>query len=271
MSVKLSEIIKIIEKFAPPKLKEGYDNVGLMVGDLNADITSILVSLDTTLEVIEEAKEKNCELILSHHPLLFRKPNSITEETLLGKKIRMAVKNNVNIYASHTNLDVVEGGLNDIIVRLLGFDRGLVMEGSAMASDKEKEGVGRLIDLKNPVLLEDLCKKVKKDLSLSFLRYSGEPNWMVKRIAIINGSGQDYFYLAKKLGANCIITGDTTYHYISDYYEEGIAVIDAGHFGTEWPAVKFFAEHFKMLLQLENLDIEVKVSEKSFDPYKVMV
>ncbi|NLZ49940.1 MAG: Nif3-like dinuclear metal center hexameric protein [Clostridiales bacterium] len=270
MSVKLSEVIKVIEKFAPTKLKESYDNVGLMVGDMDADITSVLVSLDSTLEVIEEAKEKNCELILSHHPLLFRKPNSITEETLLGKKIRMAVKNNINIYASHTNLDVVEDGINDLIVRLLGFNKGIVMEKSCVIPDNEKVGIGRLIDLKDPILLEDLCKKVKNDLGLSYLRYSGESNWQVNKIAIINGSGQDYFNLAKKLGANCIITGDTTYHYVSDFYEEGIPVIDAGHFGTEWPAVKIFAKHFKKLLQVENIDIEVKVSERNFDPYKIM-
>lgn len=271
MSVKLSEIIKVIEKFAPTKFKEDYDNVGLMVGDKEAEITSVLVSLDSTLDVIDEAKEKNCELILSHHPLLFRKPNSITEETLLGKKIRKAVKNNINIYASHTNLDVVEEGINDLIVALLGFDRGFVMETSTMSSNKEKEGIGRLIELKKPTSLEELCKKVKTDLKLSYLRYSGEANWQVDKIAIINGSGQDYFNLAKRLGANCIITGDTTYHYVSDFYEEGIAVIDAGHFGTEWPAVKLFAENFKKLLQQENIHIEVKVSERNFDPYKVMV
>ncbi|NLM35742.1 MAG: Nif3-like dinuclear metal center hexameric protein [Clostridiales bacterium] len=271
MSVSLVEVIKVLEKFAPPKLKEEYDNVGLMVGDTNAEISSVLVSLDTTLDVIQEAKEKGCELILSHHPLLFRKPNSITEETLLGKKIRLAVKNNINIYASHTNLDVVEDGINDLIVSLLGFDKGLVMEGSAMASNKEKEGIGRLIDLKKPISLEDLCNKVKEDLKLSYIRYSGEPSWMVNKIAIINGSGQDYFYLAKKLGANCIITGDTTYHYVSDFYEEGIAVIDAGHFGTEWPAVKLFAENFKKLLENEKIDLVVKVSERNFDPYKIMV
>jgi len=271
MSVKLSEIIKVMERFAPSKYKEDYDNVGLMVGDINAEITSVLVTLDSTLQVIEEAKEKNCELILSHHPLLFRKPNSITEETLLGRKIRMAVKNNINIYASHTNLDVVEGGINDLLVRLLGFDRGLVMEESPMASDKGKEGIGRLIELEKPISLDDLCKKIKNDLALSYLRYSGEGNWPVTKIAVINGSGQDYFSLAKKLGADCIISGDTSYHYVSDLYEEAVAVIDAGHFATEWPALKLFAENFKQLLQDEKIDITVKVSEKNFDPYKILV
>lgn len=269
MSVKLSEIIRLMEEFAPKEYKESYDNVGLMVGDREAAITSILVSLDTTLEVINEAAEKGCELIISHHPILFRKAASITEDTLLGKKIRKAVQKDINIYASHTNLDITENGINDLLVKLLGFDTAVVMEKSTNPSAGEKEGIGRLIVLQETVLLSDMCLRVKDSLKLPYIRYSGEDKWTVKKVAVINGSGQDYFELAKKMGADCIISGDTTYHYVSDLNEEGIAVIDAGHYGTEWPAMKLFADTLKKLLDEKGLSVPVLVSEKNLDPYKV--
>ncbi|WP_163194301.1 Nif3-like dinuclear metal center hexameric protein [Clostridium thermarum] len=268
MSVKLSEIISVIENFAPKEFKEDYDNVGLMVGDRDADISSILVSLDTTLEVIKEAAQNKCELIISHHPLLFRKAATVTEDTLLGKKIRMAIKNNINIYASHTNLDVKANGMNDLLIKLLGFDRGAVMEKSNNPKACSKDGIGRLVELQEPMSLEALCGKVKEALKLSFIRFTGEKNWQVNKVAVINGSGQDYFNLAARLGADCIISGDTTYHYVSDLYEEGIAVIDAGHYGTEWPAMMLFAENLKVLLKANSIDLPIVISGKNFDPYK---
>lgn len=267
MSVKLAEIIKLMEEFAPKEFKESYDNVGLMVGDRDSLISSILVSLDTTLNVIDEAAEKQCNLIISHHPILFKKPSSITEDTLLGKKIRKAIQRDINIYASHTNLDITENGINDLLVKLLGFDTAVVMEKSANPSANGKEGIGRLIILQEAVLLSDLCQRVKSSLKLPYVRYSGENKWSVKKVAVINGSGQDYFELAKRMGADCIISGDTTYHYVSDLYEEEISVIDAGHYGTEWPAMKLFADTLKKLLIGKGIDIPVMVSERNLDPY----
>jgi dinuclear metal center YbgI/SA1388 family protein len=270
MSVKLSDIIKLMEEFAPKEYKESYDNVGLMVGNRESSINSVLISLDTTLDIIDEAAEKHCELIISHHPILFRKPSNITEDTLIGKKIRKAIQKDINIYASHTNLDITENGINDLLVKLLGFDAAVVMEKSTNSSAGEKEGVGRIIVHQEAVLLSELCQRVKSSLKLPYLRYSGNDEWLVKKVAVINGSGQDYFELAKKLGADCIISGDTTYHYVSDLYEEGIAVIDAGHYGTEWPAMKLFADTLKKLLQEKGLEITVLVSERNLDPYKVI-
>jgi conserved hypothetical protein TIGR00486 len=270
MSLKLSNIIGVIEKFAPTNLKEDYDNVGLMIGDRDSLINSILVTLDCTLEVIDEAKEKGCELILSHHPLLFRKPASITEDTLLGRKIRKAISSNINIYAAHTNLDMAAGGINDLVLKLLGFKGAEVMEQSSNKNAAERDGIGRLVTLNDSISLSDLCNKVKEALQLNCVRFCGEDRWKVKKIAVINGSGQDYFGLAKKLGADCIISGDTSYHYVSDFYEEGIAVIDAGHFGTEWPAMKLFAHKLNELLREQGEEVKILVSEKNFDPYKIV-
>lgn len=265
MPLKVKDIHNIIETHAPSRFKESYDNVGLMVGNLEDEVTSVLVSLDCTLEVIEEAKLKGCNLILCHHPLLFKKPSSITTGDLLGKKIIRLISNNINVYASHTNLDSVSGGLNDILMELLGFNSGEIIEPNSF---DESAGIGRLVSLSQPLLLDELCNNVKKSLSLPVIRYSGNDNKLISKIAVINGSGQSSFSKAVRLGADCIITGDTSYHYISDMNEEGIAVIDAGHHGTEMLAVKVFSNWFENKINDMGFNNSVIFTENNNCPYK---
>lgn len=269
MSLKVRDFKKIIEDFAPVRLKEDYDNVGLMVGDLDKDVTSILVALDCTMDVIKEASEKGCNLIFTHHPLLFRKPSSITTETLTGKKIIELIKNDISLYSAHTNLDSVENGINDTIMNLLGFNQYITIEPSQRRELKDnKSGIGRLAALDKEITLKDLCSKVKKSLKIPYVRYAGEDSMTIRKVAVINGSGQDYFSLAKKMGADCIITGDTSYHYVSDFAEEGIGIIDAGHFATEWPALKILAYMIEVNLIRMGFNNKIIVSEKAKDPYK---
>jgi dinuclear metal center YbgI/SA1388 family protein len=269
MSLKIKDISKIIEDFAPIGLKESYDNVGLMVGDRESIVSSILIALDCTEAVIEEAKEKGCNFIITHHPLLFRKPSSITTDTLTGRKIMDLIRNNINLYSSHTNLDVVPGGINDSIVNILGYRNVEVIEPSIIDGRIDNStGIGRLVVLEEEICLMELCDRVKKSLEINHIRYSGDESKKIKRIAVINGSGQDYFSAALKRGADCIITGDTTYHYVSDYSEDGIGIIDAGHFSTEWPAMKLFGINLKKVLKEKGFEGEVLISQNTRDPYK---
>lgn len=270
MSLKVSDLVGIMEEYAPPHLKESYDNVGLMIGDLESSVTSILVALDCTLEVINEAKNRGCNMIVTHHPLFFIRPYSITKDSLLGTKVMELIKSGINVYSSHTNLDVVEGGLNDIAAELLGFKEWEVIEPLTVSGGGEKAGVGRLIVLSEALPLVDLCSRVKKSLGISNLRYAGKDSMFVKKIAVINGSGKDYFDASKRKGADCIITGDTSYHYVSDFVEQGIAIIDAGHFETEWPAMKVAAKALKAKISLLGYDNSVLLAESSISPYKVI-
>ncbi len=269
MSLKVKDIDKIMEEHAPSKFKEDYDNVGLMIGDRECEITSILVALDCTIEVIKEAKEKNCNLILTHHPLLFKKPTSITKDTLLGKKIIKIITNNINVYSSHTNFDAIRGGMNDTIMKLLDFyNYKTIALSDKRSNGDEVSGIGRITELTEPITLDEMCDRVKEYLNIPFLRYSGNETKKLRKIAVINGSGQNYFNAAKKLGADCIITGDTTYHYVSDLEEEDIAVIDAGHFGTEWAAVEILAKWLKNIIEFIGYKNSVFISESNKNPYK---
>jgi dinuclear metal center YbgI/SA1388 family protein len=267
MALKVKNVADIMESLAPVKLKDNYDNVGLMVGNKENSVTNILVALDCTLKVVREAVEKECSLILTHHPVLFRKPSTITTESLLGIKIIELIKNNIDVYSSHTNLDKIQGGMNDLIVSILGFDKVQVMEICEDEGSKNS-GIGRLVTLEKPITLASICDNVKASLKISSLKYTGEDKKLIEKIAIINGSGTDYFDLAKALKADCIITGDTTYHYVSDLLEEGISIIDPGHFATEWPAMITFSMVLKEKLREAGYNNSVIISEEINDPYK---
>lgn len=260
--MKLNDIINIVEEIAPVNLKEDFDNVGLMVGDREKNITKILLALDCTEDVICEAKNLGAELILTHHPLLFRKPSEITTDTLLGRKIIELIKNDINLYSAHTNWDSVKGGLNDTLVKILGFEEGIIMDRNKF--DKEA-GIGRVVDLREEMKVIDTINLLKSSLGIKNLRYSGDLDKYVKKIAIVNGSGQDFFYDAKRFGADLIITGDTTYHFVSDYKEMGLNIIDVGHFNSEWPVLINLSEKVKEKL---DGDVEFFISKVSKDPFE---
>lgn len=257
--IKLNNIINEMELLAPTYLKEDFDNVGLMVGDKNKEVKKVLLALDCTLKVIEEAKKENVELIITHHPLIFKRPSSITTDTLQGKKIIELIKNDISLYSSHTNLDSVENGLNDTIVSILGFDNSKILEKNKR---DDKAGLGRIVSLKESIQLEDLISKIKKSLNINNLRVvKGKDK--VNKIAIINGSGQDFIGKAVALGADCIITGDTTYHFASDYKEMEISILDVGHFASE--QITFFnvMENLKEKFK----DVEFITSTVEEDPF----
>jgi len=255
------DIAKEIEGFAPKFLKEDYDNVGLMVGDESKEIKKVLLALDCTKEVIKEAIGAKCDLIITHHPLLFKRPKNIIKGDLIGDKVIDLVKEDIALYSCHTNLDSAKNGINETIVNMLGFNSSQIIEPNEFGNCKDV-GIGRLIKLEKEILLCDIIDLVKENLNIKNMRIV-RGSKKVKTLAIINGSGQDLFYKAKSLGADCIITGDTTYHFASDFKEMKISIIDAGHFSTEYLAflktLEFLKETFK--------DVEFIASEKCKDPY----
>ena len=259
---KVIDISNKIEKMAPVSLKEDYDNVGIMVGDPNQSIKKVLFALDCTNEVIEEAVQNKCDMIIAHHPLFFRKTKSIVKGELLGDKVFKLIKEDITLYACHTNLDSAQNGINETIVKMLGFNSGEIIEPHDRNENKDC-GIGRIIRLNDSISLDEVIKRIKNNLKIDNLRVA-KGREKINTIAVINGSGQDFFNVAERLGADCIITGDTTYHFVSDYKELGVNIIDAGHFGTEFvvflKTLEFLKEEFK--------DIEFIDSKKSKDPYE---
>lgn len=261
---KVCDIIREMEKFAPPFLKESFDNVGLMVGSKEKDVKKVLISLDATLEVIDEAINEKVDLIITHHPLIFKKPSNITTDSLQGEKIIKLIKNDISLYSSHTNLDSVYNGINETIAKMIGLDNSKIIEVNNSYNEM-KCGLGRIQSLSEETTLIDFVEKIKNIFNIKLIRVvKGNEN--VKKVAVINGSGQDFISSAVKLGADTIITGDTTYHFASDYKEQNINIIDLGHFASEW--IVFIEVMKEIIKDIE--EVEFLVSTKVNDPYTFM-
>jgi len=246
----LKDIIKIIEKEYPKHLASEWDNVGLLAGKETNEIKSVLVTLDITPKVVDEAVKMNADLILSHHPLLFEGVKSFSED---NEKMNMYVKiirNNISVYSAHTNMDTAPNGINQRLAELFDFSDIEILE--------EKTGLGRIGNIKE-IKLKDFCRIVKEKLNTPGLRVSGNPEGIIKRVAVGSGSCSDYIPLAISKSADLMITADMKYHIAIDSVDNGISVIDAGHYPTEIIVMDMFEELLKdtglNIKKSENKDI----------------
>jgi len=221
--MKLFEIIEILEKAFPKEGAYEWDNIGLLVGDENAEIAKVFLTLDITEGTIKDAVENHCQLILSHHPMMFTGIKQINTKTSEGRIILSAIKHGINIYTAHTNCDVAPSGINAYLAELFQLEE---------SEPLEESGLGRIGKLKKECTLCELCEMVKSTLKLPALRVCGNTEARVKTVAIGSGACSDSIPYAIEKNADVMITGDTKYHNMLDYSGD-IAIIDAGHYGTE--------------------------------------
>ncbi len=220
----LSELLTHLESIAPPELAMDWDNVGLMLGDPSWEITKALVSLDVSPSAVEAALAENCNLILSHHPLIFRPLKQITDPLLIK-----LLTHKIAVVSLHTNLDVADQGVNHALAAKLGMDIHEVLD--------EDTGLGLVCILPASLSLQSLAQHVKRELHCDHLKLwtAGFPReHQVQRIAICGGSGASLIGAASAR-AEVLITGDVSYH---SYLESPIPIIDAGHFHTEFPVLQ---------------------------------
>lgn len=261
----IKDFVNIMENIAPSCLKEDWDNVGLIIGKENTEVTNILVALDCTMEVIDEAIRLNCNLIFTHHPLIFSNISRINDGTFLGKKILKLIQNNINVFAAHTNLDLQIGGINDLFCETLGLTDIKIISNSQ--NKGLKNGFGRMSTIKSGILLKDFCYDICSKLQIQNLRYIGDENTVIYKPSFLNGSGSEFFKDVYELGSDCIVTGDTKYHLVNDYRELGVSIIDVGHFDTEWIPFKLFCKNLNSKLKELNVK-EIIFSTAISSPYK---
>ena len=259
MAVKLKDLINVIETAAPLGLMESWDNAGLAIGDPEAMIQKVLVGMDVTGDLIDEAQMLGATLILTHHPLLFNRPNAITTLDPQGQNIRRLIKQDMNVYSAHTNLDKAKGGMNDQLMALVGFSNYGPLEEGIL------EGIGRISEI-NPIALGDLISHVSDQLGVKDIRYCGPTDQMICKVAVINGAGADFIMVAKAAGADCVITGDTKYHEMLDAQSTGIAVIDPGHFASEWPVFQMTMAKVQQTILKDLGEVEFNYSKVTQDP-----
>ena len=258
--VKSDKILNFLCDFAPVELAESYDNVGLLVGDKNKDVKKILITLDADEEVINDAKKNGCDLIISHHPLIFTPIKRITEDDSISKSIIKLIKNDISLISMHTNFDSVNSGLCDLFLDKIAKTK----ERTSIEGDHEN-GLGRIAKICEEKSLSDILNTIKKEFKLDNLKYIGDKDKRIKKIAVCNGGGADFVYKAQELGADVYISGDFKYHHARYAYENGISLIDVPHYNAEI----IFCEYLKDLLNKEFLnELDILVTDKNINVWK---
>ncbi|MGF7396129.1 Nif3-like dinuclear metal center hexameric protein [Thermoanaerobacterium thermosaccharolyticum] len=371
MSLKCQTIAGMIDKLAPHKCAEDWDNIGLLVGNPQKDVSTVMVALDATKDVVKEAISKEVDMIITHHPIIFRPLKNVRTDNPAGEIISLLVKEDIPVYSAHTNFDAAKGGMNDILCNILGIyneeilqvtykegykkivvyvpigyeeivktamcnaGAGFIgnysdctfqsigigsfkpLEGTnpfigeigkventqevrieTIAPEKlvnriisamlkvhpyeevaydiypvetlyDEYGIGRIGYIKGTTL-GDLANDVKAKLGLKNLRVVGDLRKTINKVAICGGSGGNLVSISAFKGADVLITGDVGYHDAVDARHLGLAIIDAGHFGTEKISVNFIAEYIRDEVQKMNIDLNVITSEIQSDPFIFM-
>ncbi len=366
MSASCKMIADAIEKLAPLELAEAWDNVGLLVGSLEHQVAKVLLALDVTEEVIDEAVALEAGLIISHHPCLFHPVKNIRTDTMTGSLLKKLIKMDMSVYAAHTNLDAAVGGVNDALAARLqlhevmplrpiqqplvkivtyvppghwkaiwqamtdagaghigkyshcGFrvvGTGTFLPGEearpfigevhqlaevdevrletvapAAISDRIVQamigahpyeevaydlyplqnsrtvgGMGRVGNLLHPGTLSDFANRVKGLLSLAGVRFVGNPDSLVKRVAVCGGAGVEVAEAARLMGADVLVTGDIRYHDAMNELAEGLCLIDGGHFGTEFPTMSPLQRYLSDCSALGGWNCQFFITQKQSD------
>lgn len=218
--MKVAELVRVIDGIAPFELAEAWDNVGLLVGDGEAEVTGIILCVDATDAVIERAIRENCNVVLSHHPLMFGGVKRLCEDAFEARLLRKLIKNDVNLIAAHTNLDEAPGGVEDSLAAALGINVD-TSERFIRCGTVVQQTAG------------DLVLTAKQFLNPQAVFY-GDHNRDIRRVAVSCGGGGDFFREALKMGADVFVTGEMKHHERIEAQGCGMDVIIAGHEETEF-------------------------------------
>ena len=369
MNPRVLDIIEIIDTIAPFRLAEEWDNVGLQVGDPSAPVSRIMVSLDPGDEAINAAVAEQCQLLLTHHPLIFRPLQTISLADPLGARISKAFRNSLSIVSLHTNFDIAEGGVNDLLAARLGVlatvplavtdteelvklavfvpkgyeekvSQALFQFSGKLGNYSEcsfrvdglgtftphdgadpfigsigtreyaeetrvevllrkadmnqalaaltsvhpyeepavdlypllnngaSKGLGRIGMLKQPLSLEQFIARIKEEFTVEGLRYVGDGNRLVGKVALCGGSGSSLLREAYSRGADVLVTGDVKYHDAHEALALGVALVDLGHFASELPMVEGLVSRLESELRARDFVAELMVCTGEKDPFR---
>lgn len=257
-NLKVRDIMDVVEDLAPTHLAESYDNVGLLVGSESAFVKKVILGLELTDSLLEEAILKECDLIVVHHPLIFKPLKKIISQDVIGSKVIRLIKENISLYVAHTNLDTTIGGLNDYVASKLGIDVDVI-------DPLEEIPNIRIGSIKEMSVL-DLAKHVKSSLNLDYLHYCGDEESIVSRVGLCTGSGMSFYKEAMSKEVDVFITGDMKYHDATLAVDMKVPIIDATHYGSEILVSEFLYSELSKNLE----GVEFLVHELYDNPIKTI-
>lgn len=252
-----------MNQWAVPSLIDSWDNTGFQIGDDNRKVEKLLVALDLDSYVLEKAIKEEFQMIITHHPLIFKPMKSITNLTPKEKLIYDLIKNEIVVYNAHTNLDQAEGGVNDELAKLLGLKNSQILKVND-ENDIGLYGYGKIGDIDEIELL-DYLEIIKRKLTTDYLTVYGDVNRKINRVAVCGGSGSSFIYDAYKEGACTYVTGDIKYHEAQLGHELGLTIIDAGHYHSE----KIILPIIKDYLNKKNPNLQIEIWDKPSPIYGI--
>ena len=257
--MKIKEVLSALERFAPLPLQESWDNAGLQVGLTETEVSGALLCLDVNERIVDEAIRKGCNLIVSHHPLLFRGLKTISDLTDVQRTVMKAIENRLCVISMHTNMDNAKGGVNFRIARKLGLDD--VQFFASKQIDRIEAGSGVVGKLAEPMAADDFILKVKKTFGVECAMCNELLRRPVSKVAICGGAGDFLLDEALKTGADAFITGEMHYHQYFGY-EQQIQICVIGHYQSE----QFTAEVFQEIIQEACPDVKTCIAETCTNP-----
>lgn len=258
--ITVGDIARAIERFAPRSLQESYDNAGLQVGEPDMAVSAILICLDVTEEILNEAEHRHCNMIVSHHPLIFRGLKAITGANATQRIAMEAIRRNIAIYSAHTNLDSVRDGVSWEMANMLELS-----DTQVLSPRPDGSGLG-VIGTVSPTPSLEFLRRVKDTFNVKALRYSAQsPQLVVRRVAMCGGSGASFIEDAINAGADIYITGDVKYHDFTSYALD-ILIADIGHFESERCSARIFSR----IIADAFPDFPTFISESEQNPVKIL-
>ena len=268
-SVKIYQVVDALEHYAPLPLQEGYDNAGLQVGLTEAvEVSGALLCLDVTEAVVDEAIRKGCNLIVSHHPLIFRKLARISDENYVQRTVRKAIKNDITIVSMHTNMDAAKGGVNFKIAEKLGL-RNLRFFGGEKEIDGVNGGEGVIGEITDEtdtlhadgIAADDLVLMLRERFQAECVQCNQLLRRPIRKVALCGGAGSFLLDAAIAAGADAFITGEMHYHEFFGHEQE-IQICVIGHYQSE----QFTSEIFRSIITEKCPGVKCEISEINTNP-----
>lgn len=268
MAVIVNDILASLNLRAPFSLAEAWDNVGLLVGNPNMEVTGIIAGLDPTNSLINEAIEKGCNTVITHHPVIFKPLATINTSVPEGKLLEKALANSIAIIGCHTNFDSAEKGVSDYLGEQLGvFD---MVPMSSAKEGSEKTGIGRIGQYSTPVNATEFLDRLLSALNLEGVQVTGPVPSLISKVAICGGSGSDLAPLALQQGADVYISAEIKHSTAIWAVENSFCIIDGTHYATEKPAISFLVNSLQQVINEKAWPIAILQSEKEYHPFIYM-
>ena len=248
MQHKVKDVMAVIEEFAPLALQEKWDNSGLCIGSPEDKVSSVLLGLDCTPELVDEAIACGADMIVTHHPLIFSGLKKISAEDLVGEAVVKAIRAGISVYAAHTSADKVIAGVSGAMAARLGLKDVRILD-----EDGEDTGLGVVGNLPEPMTAQDALELVKERFALKVVKSSKPVGCKIERVAMCGGSGGSLIGAARAAGAQLYISGDISYH--NFFTPEGFMIMDIGHYESE----------------IEIVDILFSLIKKNFPTFAVRI